>query len=69
MAKVFRLFHPGQIARHVKGFHRGSFFIAQQGPYYFDNGTVCYESLPDEQALQMAAAINRQVRDLRQFRP
>ncbi len=68
MGKVFSGVHTGPIARHVKGFHKGSFFIAQQGPYHFHNGAVCYHNLPDRQSLQMAAAINRQIRDLRQSR-
>ncbi|MGL4754277.1 MAG: DUF1107 family protein [Aeromonadaceae bacterium] len=69
MIKVFRLFHPRQIARYVKTFHQGMFFIEERGPFRFENGHVCYESHHGTACLQSIAEINRQVRDLRQFRP
>ena len=69
MIKVFRLFHPRQIARYVKTFHQGMFFIEERGPFRFENCHVCYESHHGTACLQSIAEINRQVRDLRQFRP
>jgi hypothetical protein len=69
MIKVFRWFHPKQIARYVKTFHQGVFFIEEQGPFRFEQGVVCYETHHGRGSLQSVAEINRQVRDLRQFRP
>ena len=69
MSKVFKLFHPRQIARYVKAFHSGVFFIDHQGAYHFENGAVCYEPHHCTSSLKSIAEINRQVRDLRQFRP
>ena len=69
MIKVFKLFQPQQIARYVKAFHSGIFFIDEQGPYHFENGIVCYEQHHCTRSLKSIAEINRQVRDLRQFRP
>ena len=68
MIKIFRWFYPKQIARYVKTFHHGVFFIAEQGPFRFEHGTVCYEAHQGN-ALRSLAEINRQVRDLQQFRP
>lgn len=69
MIKIFRWFHPKQIARYVKTFHQGVFFIDEQGPFRFEGGVVCYEPHYGHGSLQSVAEINRQVRDLRQFRP
>ena len=55
-------------ARYVKTFHHGVFFIAEQGPFRFEHGAVCYEAHQGN-ALRSLAEINRQVRDLQQFRP
>ena len=69
MIKIFRWFHPKQIARYVKTFHQGVFFIDEQGPFRFEGGVVCYEPHHGHGSLQSVAEINRQLRDLRQFRP
>lgn len=69
MIKIFRWFHPKQIARYVKTFHQGVFFIDGQGPFRFEGGVVCYEPHHGHGSLQSVAEINRQLRDLRQFRP
>ncbi|MGL4204603.1 MAG: DUF1107 family protein [Aeromonadaceae bacterium] len=65
MVKIFKLFQPKQIARYVKAFHCGVFFIDEQGPYHFENGAVCYDSHHGTASLKSIAEINRQVRDLR----
>ena len=59
MIKIFRWFYPKQIARYVKTFHHGVFFIAEQGPFRFEHGTVCYEGHQGN-ALRTLAEINRQ---------
>ena len=68
MVKIFRWFQPKQIARYVKTFHQGVFFIAEQGPFRFEQGAACYDAHQGS-ALRSLAEINRQVRDLQQFRP
>lgn len=62
MSKIFRHFYPRQIARHVKAFHQGSFYIEQEGPFRFERGLVCYDYHQAPDARQAVAKINRELR-------
>lgn len=69
MMKVFHWFQPLMIARYVKAFHQGSFFIKEKGPFRFENGLVCYDATYSPDNLRSIAEINRELKQLRQCQP
>lgn len=45
MKRSFREHQALQIARYIRSYYRGTFYIEQSGPFHFDAGRACYDDV------------------------
>ncbi|WP_087026665.1 DUF1107 domain-containing protein [Thaumasiovibrio subtropicus] len=64
MLKVFHQYRPQQIARFVKSFHRGRFYVHGIGGFEFDLGKVMMPRHQQRPHLVAMAEINRAIKVL-----
>ncbi len=64
MKRSFREHQALQIARYIRSYYRGTFYIEQSGPFYFDAGKACYDQIECVKSKKMLAQINKEIRSL-----
>ncbi len=64
MLKVFNQYRPQQVARFVKSFHRGRFYIHGIGGFEFDLGKVSMPHHQERRHLIAMAEINQLIKQL-----
>ncbi|MGL4250049.1 MAG: DUF1107 family protein [Aeromonas sp.] len=67
--KMFKQLSPQQIARHIKGFQRGTFCIDSLGTFEFSAGRISLHGMTCHQRLKLARQINQAVRQLAHTNP
>ena len=64
MKRSFREHQALQIARYIRSYHRGTFYIEQSGPFHFDAGRACYDDVENVRWKKVLAQINKEIRNL-----
>ncbi len=64
MKRSFREHQALQIARYIRSYYRGTFYIEQSGPFHFDAGRACYDDVENVRWKKVLAQINKEIRNL-----
>jgi len=64
MERTFRSSQIGLIAKHIKNYYKGSIYIDQSGPFYFDAAKISYQNVSCIENKKMVSAINKLVRSM-----
>lgn len=67
MERVFKHYHPKQIAKFVKILFKGSFCIAGIGMFYFEEGKVVLPDINNKQMLGVMKEVNATIDSLSSF--
>ncbi len=68
MKRSFREHQALQIARYIRSYYRGTFYIEQSGPFHFDAGRACYDDVENVRWKKVLAQINKEIRNLSSFK-
>ncbi len=64
MERVFKHYHPKQIAKFVKVLFKGSFCISGIGLFYFEQGKVMLPDINNKQMLKVMKEVNASIDSL-----
>nr|WP_321270802.1 DUF1107 domain-containing protein [uncultured Tolumonas sp.] len=64
MKRSFREHQALQIARYIRSYYQGTFYIEQSGPFHFDAGRACYDDVENVRWKKVLAQINKEIRNL-----
>ncbi len=64
MKRSFREHQALQIARYIRSYYRGTFYIEQSGPFHFNAGRACYDDVENVRWKKVLAQINKEIRNL-----
>ncbi|MEC6899702.1 DUF1107 domain-containing protein [Photobacterium piscicola] len=64
MLRIFQVYRPIQIAKHVKNFFRGRLFIIGIGGFEFENGRLIPPPSADLKVLSVISEVNREIKIL-----
>ncbi|BDU35898.1 DUF1107 domain-containing protein [Vibrio nigripulchritudo] len=67
MERVFKHYHPRQIAKFVKILFKGSFSIAGIGMFYFEQGKVLLPDIKNKEMLEVMKEVNAIIDSLSGF--
>jgi hypothetical protein len=68
MKRSFREHQALQIARYIRSYYRGTFYIEQSGPFHFDAGRACYDHVDNVKWKKLLAQINKEIRNMGSLR-
>ncbi|MDA9556316.1 DUF1107 domain-containing protein [Vibrio sp.] len=63
--RLFKLYTPGMIAKHISRFFKGKISIIGFGIFEFDNGKLLIPEQPDAKQYKAVREVNGEVRRLR----
>lgn len=64
MKRSFREHQALQVARYIRSYYRGSFYIEQSGPFHFDAGRACYDQVDNVKWKKFLAQVNKEIRTM-----
>jgi len=64
MVRTFRSSQIGLIAKYIKNYYKGSLYIDQSGPFYFDAAKITYQNVNCIKNKKMVSAINKLIRSM-----
>ena len=64
MLRIFQVYRPMQIAKHVKNFFRGRIFIMGIGCFEFDYGRLISPQSTDLKVLSVISEVNKAIKVL-----
>ncbi|EGU61418.1 hypothetical protein VINI7043_14475 [Vibrio nigripulchritudo ATCC 27043] len=67
MERVFKHYHPRQIAKFVKILFKGSFSISGIGMFYFEQGKVLLPDIKNKEMLEVMKEVNATIDSLSGF--
>jgi hypothetical protein len=53
-----------RVAKHIRNYYRGSFYIDQSGPFYFDAGRACVDDVNNVRWKKFLAQINKEIKNM-----
>jgi hypothetical protein len=71
MNRSFSEHQAVRVAKHIRNYYRGSFYIDQSGPFYFDAGRACVDDGINVRWKKFLAQINKEIKHMSslQFTP
>lgn len=64
MERSFRSSQIMLIAKHIRNYYKGSIYIDQSGPFYFDAAKITYQNVSCLKNKKMVGAINKLIRTM-----
>jgi Protein of unknown function (DUF1107). len=53
-----------KIARYIRNYYRGSFYVEQSGPFHFEAGRACCSDVENIRWKKFLAQINKEIRKM-----
>jgi hypothetical protein len=62
--RSFREHQALKIAKYIRSYYRGSFYIDQSGPFHFDAGRACYNDVENVKWKKILSQINKEIKKM-----